>query len=105
MQDEAEDKRFRRIREDYLANGWFSVKNKVIGLSAYGKSMALSPNNAGTMSFSLDQQPLHYRTRLFNLPLLRQVARDVVTAAKDRLWIAVVWPAAKRPIQASARQD
>jgi len=51
-QDEADDKRFRQSRDEHLSDGTFSVMSKMLSLLAYGKSIALRHNNAGTMSFS-----------------------------------------------------
>ncbi|KAI7286249.1 hypothetical protein KC352_g4971 [Hortaea werneckii] len=88
-QGEADDRRYRQIREDYLADRSFRVMSKMLSLWAYGKSIALSHNNAGAMSFSLARQTLHYREKIFNQPLFVQV--DVISAAEDILWAELMW--------------
>ncbi|KAI7371326.1 hypothetical protein KC328_g17564, partial [Hortaea werneckii] len=85
-QGEADDRRFRTWRDDYLADGTFSVMSKMLSLLAYGKHIALNHSNAGTTSMSPDRQTLYYRGQLINLPLFGRVVRDVVTAAEDILW-------------------
>ncbi|KAI6789773.1 hypothetical protein KC343_g875 [Hortaea werneckii] len=82
---EADERRFRQIREEYLADLSFSVMSKMLSPFAYGKSIALRHNNARTMSFSLDRQTLHYREKIVNLPLFGRVVRDVITTAEDIL--------------------
>ncbi len=48
-QDDEDDKRFRQVRDEYLADGTYSVIGKVLSLLAYGKSIALSHKNAGSV--------------------------------------------------------
>ncbi|KAK3620149.1 hypothetical protein LTR56_023576 [Elasticomyces elasticus] len=60
-QAEADDKRFRQQRDKYLADDTYSVVSKMLSLLAYGKSIALSHNTAGVISWSLDRTIMSYR--------------------------------------------
>lgn len=49
-QDKEDDKRFRQIREKYLANGSYSVISKMLSMLAYGGHLAINHGNSGAVS-------------------------------------------------------
>ena len=54
QQGHEDDKKFRKMRDKYLADGSFSVMSKMLSLLAYGKNLALNHGNAGSVLWSKD---------------------------------------------------
>ncbi|KAK3615740.1 hypothetical protein LTR22_027322 [Elasticomyces elasticus] len=90
-QADADDERFRQQRDEYLADGTYSVVSKMLSLLAYGKSMALSHNNAGVISWSLDRTVMSYRGRPIKLARLQEMISSVIDEATDKLWAELMW--------------
>ena len=49
-QDNEDDERFKQIRDNFLADGTYSVISKALSILAYGKSIAMNHSNAGSVS-------------------------------------------------------
>ena len=49
-QDDEDDERFKQIRDNFLADGTYSVISKALSILAYGKSIAMNHSNAGSVS-------------------------------------------------------
>jgi hypothetical protein len=49
-QDNEDDKRFKQTRDNFLADGTYSVMSKALSILAYGKSIAMSHSNARSVS-------------------------------------------------------
>jgi hypothetical protein len=49
-QNEEDDKRFRQVRGEYLADGSYSVISKILSMLAYGKYLAMNHGNSGAVS-------------------------------------------------------
>ncbi|KAI6823822.1 hypothetical protein KC333_g8017 [Hortaea werneckii] len=90
-QSGADDRRFRQVRKDYLADESLNDMSRMISLLEYCKSIAIRHNNARAISFSLDRQMLHYCEKVIHPPLFGQVDRDVIPAAEDMLWAKLIW--------------
>ena len=90
-QGDEDDKRFRRMRDEYLADGTYSVMSKMLSLLAYGKSVAMSHNNAGMISFSLNRTVMNFRGKPINLSRFSKMVQDVVAEAEDKLWGELMW--------------
>ncbi|KAK4903969.1 hypothetical protein LTR49_026494 [Elasticomyces elasticus] len=88
---EADDKRFRQQRDEYLADGTYSVVSKMLSLLAYGKSIALSHNSAGVISWSLDRTVMSYRGQPIKLARLQEMVSSVIDEAADKLWAELMW--------------
>ena len=63
----------------------------MLSLLAYGKSVAMSHNNAGIISFSLDRTVMNYRGKPINLERFGRMVREVVAEAEDKLWQELMW--------------
>ncbi|TKA75572.1 hypothetical protein B0A55_07939 [Friedmanniomyces simplex] len=90
-QEEEDDRRFRQMRDEYLADGTYSVFSKMLSLLAYGKSIALDHNNAGAVSWSLDRSVMSFRGRQIRLERIGTMIRDVITEAESKLWTVLMW--------------
>lgn len=86
QQGNEDDKRFRCIRDEYLADGSYSVMSKMLSLLAYGKSLALNHGNAGAVFWSHDGSTMSYRGRPIVIARFRRMVVDVVAEAEDMLW-------------------
>jgi hypothetical protein len=49
-QDNKDNKRFKQTRDNFLADGTYSIMSKALSILAYGKSIAISHSNAGLVS-------------------------------------------------------
>jgi hypothetical protein len=49
-QDNEDDERFKQTRDNFLADGTYSVISKALSILAYGKSIAMNHSNAGSVS-------------------------------------------------------
>jgi hypothetical protein len=90
-QDEADDRRFRQLRDEYLADGTYSVVSKMLSLLAYGKTIALSHSNAGTTQWEDGRKVMRYRGQPISLARLRKMIHDVIDKAADKLWAELMW--------------
>jgi hypothetical protein len=72
-QNEEDDKRFRQVRGEYLANGSYSVISKMLSMLAYGKHLAMNHSNSGVVSWSKDRLILSYRGKLIALSRFRSM--------------------------------
>ena len=90
-QGDEDDKRFRQVRDEYLADGTYSVMSKMLSLLAYGKSVAMSHNNAGMISFSVNRMVMHFRGKPINLERFGKMVQEVVAEAEDKLWRELMW--------------
>jgi len=84
-QDEEDDKRFRQVRGEYLANGSYSVISKMLSILAYGKHLAINHGNASAISWSEDRLVLSYRGRPVALSRFKSIVQGAITEAEDML--------------------
>jgi hypothetical protein len=84
-QGDEDDERFKRTRDDFLANSTYSVMSKALSMLAYGKSIAMNYSNARSISWSLDQIEMSYKGRLIDITRFRSMVRSVVEEAEDKL--------------------
>ncbi|KAL1582106.1 hypothetical protein WHR41_09218 [Cladosporium halotolerans] len=85
-QDEEDDKRFRQVRGDYLADGSYSVMSKMLSMLAYGKHLAMNHGNSGAVSWSEDRLVLSYRGKPIALSRFRSMVQGAISEAEDMLW-------------------
>jgi hypothetical protein len=86
-----DDERFKRTRDDFLADGTYSVMSKALSILAYGKSIAMNHGNAGSISWSLDRAEMSYKGRPIDVARFGSMVRGVVEEAEDRLWKDLMW--------------
>lgn len=90
-QDDVDDERFRRTRDDFLADGTYSVMSKALSILAYGKSIAMNHSNAGSISWSLDRTEMSYKGRPIDVARFGCMVRGVVEEAEGKLWKDLMW--------------
>jgi hypothetical protein len=49
-QDDEDDEQFKQTRDNFLADGTYSMMSKALSILAYGKSIAMNYSNAGLVS-------------------------------------------------------
>jgi hypothetical protein len=49
-QNKEDDKRFRQVRGEYLADGSYSMMSKMLSMLAYSKHLAINHGNSGVVS-------------------------------------------------------
>ncbi|KAK3076073.1 hypothetical protein LTR53_000013 [Teratosphaeriaceae sp. CCFEE 6253] len=91
VQNGADDKRFRQMRGKYLVDGTYNVGSMILSLLAHGKSIALSHNNGGSMSWRKDPLVMSYRSWPISLARIKTMIGDVITEAADKLWTKLMW--------------
>jgi hypothetical protein len=84
-QDEEDDKRFRQVRGEYLADSSYSVMSKMLSMLAYGKHLAMNHGNASAVSWSEDRLVLSYRGRPIALSRFKSMVQEAITEAEDML--------------------
>jgi hypothetical protein len=84
-QGDEDDERFKRTREDFLADSTYSVISKALSILAYGKSIAMNHSNAGSISWSLDRTEMSYKGRPVDVARFRYIVRGVVKEAEGKL--------------------
>jgi hypothetical protein len=72
-QNKEDDKRFRQVRGEYLADGSYSVISKILSMLAYGKHLAMNHSNSGAVSWSEDRLILSYRGKPIALSRFRSM--------------------------------
>jgi superfamily II DNA helicase RecQ len=85
-QNEEDDKRFRQVRGEYLADGSYSVMSKMLSMLAYGKHLAMNHGNSGAVSWSEDRLILSYRGKPIALSRFRSMVQGAIAEAEDMLW-------------------
>jgi hypothetical protein len=90
-QGDVDDERFRRTRDEYLADGTYSVMSKALSILAYGKSIAMDHSNVGSISWSDDETMMSYKGRLIDIARFRSMVRAVIEEAEDKLWRDLMW--------------
>jgi hypothetical protein len=90
-QGDEDDERFKRTRDDFLADGTYSVMSKALSMLAYGKSIAMNHSNAGSISWSLDRTEMSYKGRPIDVTRFGSMVRGVVEEAEDKLWKDLMW--------------
>ena len=84
-QGDADDERFRRTRDDFLADGTYSVMSKALSILAYGKSIAMDHSNAGSISWSEDEMKMSYKGRPIDMARFRSMVGAVIEEVEDKL--------------------
>jgi hypothetical protein len=90
-QSNADDERFRRTRDEYLADGTYSVMSKALSILAYGKSIAIDHSNAGSISWADDETTMSYKGRPIDIARFRSMVGAVIEEAEDKLWRDLIW--------------
>jgi lipopolysaccharide/colanic/teichoic acid biosynthesis glycosyltransferase len=85
-QGDEDDEHSKRMRDDFLADGTYSVMSKALSMLAYSKSIAMNHSNAGSISWSLDRTEMSYKGRPIDVTRFRSMVRGVVEEAEDKLW-------------------
>jgi hypothetical protein len=85
-QDEEDDKRFRQVRGEYLADGSYSVMSKMLSMLAYGEHLAMNQGNAGAVSWSENGLVLSYSGRPIALSRFKSMVQGAISEAEDMLW-------------------
>ena len=49
-QDDKDNKQFKQTRDNFLADGTYSMISKALSILAYGKSITINHSNAGSVS-------------------------------------------------------
>jgi hypothetical protein len=84
-QGDKDNERFKRTRDDFLADGIYSVMSKALSMLAYSKSIAMNYSNARSISWSLDRTEISYKGRPIDVTRFRSMVRGVVEEAEDKL--------------------
>jgi lipopolysaccharide/colanic/teichoic acid biosynthesis glycosyltransferase len=84
-QGDEDDKCFKRTRDDFLADGIYSVMSKALSMLAYSKSIAMNYSNAGSISWSLDRTEMSYKGRPIDVTRFRSMVRSVVEEVENKL--------------------
>jgi hypothetical protein len=90
-QDDADDERFKQTRDEFLADGTYSVMSKALSILAYGKSIAMDHSNAGSISWSDDETTMSYKGRPIDIVRFRSMVGAVIEEAEDKLWKDLMW--------------
>jgi hypothetical protein len=77
-QGDEDDERFKRTRNDFLADGTYSVMSKALSILTYSKSIAMNHSNAGSISWSLDRTEMSYKGRPIDVTLAVFEARTLL---------------------------
>jgi hypothetical protein len=85
-QNEEDDRRFRQVRGEYLADGSYSVMSKMLSMLAYGKHLAMNHGNSGAVSWSEDRLILSYRGKPIALSRFKSMVQGAIAEAEDMLW-------------------
>ena len=72
QQGDEDDRKFRALRDEYLADGSYSVMSKMISLLRYGKNLALNHGNAGAVLWSKDGKTMSLRGKPIVIAQLRR---------------------------------
>jgi hypothetical protein len=84
-QNKEDDKRFRQVRGEYLADGSYSVMSKMLSMLAYGKHLAMNHGNSDAVSWSKDRLILSYRGKPIALSRFRSIVQGAIAEAEDML--------------------
>jgi hypothetical protein len=84
-QGDKDNKRFKRTRDDFLADSTYSVMSKALSILAYGKSIAMNHSNASSISWSLDRMEMSYKGRPIDVARFICIVRSVVEEAEGQL--------------------
>jgi superfamily II DNA helicase RecQ len=90
--DEDRD-RFLAKRQKFLADGSYSPMSEMIGLLAYGKSVALAAGNSGNAYWSKDKKIFYLNGRPISINRFCEMARDIVAETERMLWQELLWVA------------
>ena len=90
-QDDADDERFKQVRDSFLADGTYSVISKALSILAYGKSIAMNHSNAGSISWSDDRMQMDYKGRTIDTVRFGSMVRGAIEEAEDKLWRDLMW--------------
>ena len=90
-QDDADDERFKQVRDSFLADGTYSVMSKALSILAYRKSIAMNHSNAGSISWSDDRMQMDYKGRTIDTVRFRSMVRGAIEEAEDKLWRDLMW--------------
>ncbi|KAM0704631.1 hypothetical protein Q7P35_006805 [Cladosporium inversicolor] len=85
-QNKEDDRRFRQVRGEYLADGSYSVMSKMLSMLAYGKHLAMNHSNSGAVSWSEDRLILSYQGKLIARSRFKSMVHRAVAEAEDMLW-------------------
>jgi hypothetical protein len=85
-QNEEDDRHFRQVRGEYLADGSYSVMSKMLSMLAYGKHLAMNHGNSGAVSWSEDRLILSYRGKPIALSRFKSMVQGAIAEAEDMLW-------------------
>ena len=91
QQGHEDDKKFRKMRDKYLADGSFSVMSKMLSLLAYGKNLALNHGNAGSVLWSKDGKVMSIQGKSIVIARFRKIVHEIVGEAEDLLWRNLLW--------------
>jgi hypothetical protein len=84
-QDDEDDKRFKQTRDNFLADGTYSVISKALSILAYRKSIAINHSNAGSVSWSTDRTEMSYKGRPISVARFGAIIRGVIDEAERKL--------------------
>jgi hypothetical protein len=84
--NEEDDKRFKQVRGEYLADGSYSVMSKMLSMLAYGKHLAMNHGNSGAVSWSEDRLMLSYQGKPIVLSRFKSIVQGAIAEAEDMLW-------------------
>jgi hypothetical protein len=79
------------MRDNFLADGTYSVMSKAPSILAYGKSIAMNHSNAGSISWLLDRTEMSYKGRPIGVARFGYMVRGVVEEAEGKLWQDLMW--------------
>ena len=90
-QDDEDNERFKQTRDNFLADGTYSVMSKALSILAYGKSIAMNHSNAGSVSWSTDRTEMSYKGRPISVARFGAMIRGVIDEAERKLWEDLMW--------------
>lgn len=86
-----DDDRFKRTRDEFLADGTYSVMSRALSILAYGKSIAPSHSNDGAIFWSDDHLTMAFRGRDIVVARFGAMIRGVIEEAESKLWEDLIW--------------
>jgi hypothetical protein len=84
-QGDKDDECFKRTRDDFLADGTYSIISKALSMLVYSKSIAMNYSNTRSISWLLDRTEMSYKSRPIDITRFRSMVRGVVEEAEDKL--------------------
>jgi hypothetical protein len=85
-QDDEDNKQFKQTRDNFLADGIYSVISKALSILAYRKSITMNQSNARLVSWLTDRTEMSYKGRLISIACFGAMIGGIIDEAECKLW-------------------